>query len=221
MPDLSLIGSFNLLGSWQNVGVIAASLAIFTLLLANFFDLLGTMVGIANEGGIKDEKGEIPQSRRIMVADAFGAIGGGLGSTSVNSGFVESTVGVGDGARTGLANVVTGVMFLATIVLAPLAAVIPTEAAAATLVLVGFLMMQQIVRVDWSDVEIAIPAFMTVVLMPFSYSITNGIGAGFITYVVIKLFRGKGAEVHALMYVTAALFVLYFVSGPLQAALSG
>ena len=103
--------------------------------------------------------------------------------------------------------------------LAPLAAVIPTEAAAATLVLVGFLMMQQIVRVDWADVEIAIPAFMTIVLMPFSYSITNGIGAGFITYVVIKLFRGKGREVHALMYVTAALFVVYFVSGPLQAAL--
>lgn len=219
LPDLSLLGSFNLLGSWQHVGVVAAALAVFTLLLANFFDLLGTMVGIANEGDIKDRHGEIPQSKRIMVADALGAIGGGMGSTSVNSGFVESTVGVGDGARTGLANVVTGIMFLATIVLAPLAAVIPTEAAAATLVLVGFLMMQQIVRVDWADVEIAIPAFMTIVLMPFSYSITNGIGAGFITYVVIKLFRGKGREVHALMYVTAALFVVYFVSGPLQAAL--
>lgn len=221
LPDLSLLGSFNLLGSWQHVGVVAAALAVFTLLLANFFDLLGTMVGIANEGDIKDRHGEIPQSKRIMVADALGAIGGGMGSTSVNSGFVESTVGVGDGARTGLANVVTGIMFLATIVLAPLAAVIPTEAAAATLVLVGFLMMQQIVRVDWADVEIAIPAFMTIVLMPFSYSITNGIGAGFITYVVIKLFRGKGREVHALMYVTAALFVVYFVSGPLQAALGG
>lgn len=218
-PDLSLIGDFNLLGSWQNIGIIAASLAVFTLLLANFFDLLGTMVGVSNAGGIKDEAGEIPHSRRIMVSDALGTIGGGLGSTSVNSGFIESTVGVGDGARTGLANVVTGVLFLATIVLAPLAAVIPTEAASATLVLVGFLMMQQITRIDWTDVEMAIPAFMTVVLMPFSYSITNGIGAGFITFVVIKVFRGKWRQVHPLMYITVGLFVLYFVSGPIQNAL--
>ncbi|GAA4283116.1 NCS2 family permease [Brevibacterium daeguense] len=219
LPDLSLIGSFNLLGSWQHVGVVAATLAVFTLLLANFFDLLGTMVGVSNTGGIKDADGNIPHSKRIMVADALGAIGGGMGSTSSNSGFVESTVGVGDGARTGLANVVTGVLFLATIVLAPLAAVIPSEAAAATLVLVGFLMMQQIVRVDWSDLELAIPAFMTIVLMPFSYSITNGIGAGFITFVVIKTLRGKAREVHPLMFITAALFVVYFVSGPIQAAL--
>ncbi|GAA1148719.1 NCS2 family permease [Nesterenkonia lutea] len=219
VPDLSLIGDFNLLGSWQSIGVVAATLAIFTLLLANFFDLLGTMVGVSNAGGIKDAEGDIPHSRRIMVADAVGTIGGGVGSTSVNSGFIESTVGVGDGARTGLANVVTGVLFLATIVLAPLAAVIPTEAASATLVLVGFLMMQQIVRIDWTDVEMAIPAFMTIVVMPFSYSITNGIGAGFISYVAIKIFRGKWAEVHPLMYVTAALFVLYFISGPIQNAL--
>ncbi|MCI2266812.1 NCS2 family permease [Sediminivirga luteola] len=219
LPDLSLLGQFNLLGSWQNIGVVAATLVVFTLLLANFFDLLGTMVGVSNAGNIKDADGEIPYSRRIMVADAIGTMGGGVASTSVNSGFIESTVGVGDGARTGLANVVTGVLFLATIVLAPLAAVIPTEAASATLVLVGFLMMQQIVRIDWKDVEIAIPAFMTVVMMPFSYSITNGIGAGFITYVVIKVLRGKFREVHPLMYVTAVLFVLYFVSGPIQSVL--
>lgn len=219
LPDFSVLGEFNLLGSWESVGLVAATLVVFTLLLANFFDLLGTMVGVSNAGGIKDDAGEIPYARRIMVSDAIGTIGGGLGSTSVNSGFIESTVGVGDGARTGLANVVTGVLFLATIVLAPLAAVIPVEAASATLVLVGFLMMQQIVRIDWTDLEIAIPAFMTVVIMPFSYSITNGIGAGFITYVVIKVARGKWREVHALMYITAGLFVVYFVSGPIQDAL--
>ena len=177
------------------------------------------MVGVSNAGNIQDDKGDIPYSRRIMVSDALGTIGGGAGGTSVNSGFIESTVGVGDGARTGLANVVTGMMFLATIVLAPLAAVIPTEAASATLVLVGFLMMQQITRIDWKDMEIAIPAFMTVVIMPFSYSITNGIGAGFITFVLIKVMRGKFREVHPLMYLTAALFMLYFVSGPIQDAL--
>lgn len=219
LPDFSLLGEFNLLGSWQSIGVVGATLLVFTLLLANFFDLLGTMVGVSNAGNIKDAKGDIPYSRRIMVSDALGTIGGGAGGTSVNSGFIESTVGVGDGARTGLANVVTGMMFLATIVLAPLAAVIPTEAASATLVLVGFLMMQQITRIDWKDVEIAIPAFMTVVIMPFSYSITNGIGAGFITFVLIKVMRGKFREVHPLMYLTAALFMLYFVSGPIQDAL--
>lgn len=218
-PDLSLLGQFNLLGSWESVGMVAATLLIFTLLLANFFDLLGTMVGVSNTGDIKDDDGEIPYSRRIMVADALGTMGGGAGGTSVNSGFIESTVGVSDGARTGLANMVTGVLFLATIVLAPLAELIPTEAASATLILVGFLMMQQITRIDWKDVEIAIPAFMTLVMMPFSYSITNGIGAGFITYVLVKVLRGKFREVHPLMYVTAALFVLYFVSGPIQDAL--
>lgn len=215
-PDLSLLGEFNLLGSWESVGLVAATLLVFTLLLANFFDLLGTMVGVSNTGNIKDENGDIPYSKRIMVSDALGTIGGGAGGTSVNSGFIESTVGVGDGARTGLANVVTGLLFLVTIVLAPLAELIPTEAASATLVLVGFLMMQQITRIDWKDMEIAIPAFMTVVMMPFSYSITNGIGAGFITFVLIKVLRGKVREVHPLMYLTAALFMLYFISGPIQ-----
>ena len=220
LPDLSTLGHFNLLGSFQNVGIVTAVLVIFTLLLTNFFDLLGTMMAVANTGGLVDSKGEVFQSKRIMVADALGAIGGGMGATSANSGFIESTVGVGAGARTGFANVITGVLFLATIILSPLAAVIPSEAAAPTLVFVGFLMMQQVVRVDWSDVEIAIPAFLTIILMPFSYSITNGIGAGFVTYAALKLLRGKGREVHPLLYLTAVLFVLYFVSGPLSALLS-
>jgi AGZA family xanthine/uracil permease-like MFS transporter len=186
------------------------------MLLANFFDLLGTMVAVTKTAGLEGDGGEIPHAKRIMVADALGAIGGGMGGTSSNSGFIESTVGAGDGARTGLANVVTGILFLATILLAPLAAVIPTEAAAPTLVLVGFLMMQQITSIDWKDLELAIPAYMTIVMMPFSYSITNGIGAGFLTFVIIKLVRGKFREVHPLMLLTSALFAVYFVSGPLQ-----
>ncbi|WP_084499498.1 NCS2 family permease [Brevibacterium album] len=221
LPDFSVLGSFNLLGSWAHIGIISAALAVFTMLLANFFDLLGTMVAVSKTGRIEDERGEIPHAKRIMVADALGAIGGGLGGTSSNSGFIESTVGAGDGARTGLANVVTGVLFLLTILLAPLAAVIPTEAASPTLVLVGFLMMQQITDIDWKDLELAIPAYMTIVMMPFSYSITNGIGAGFITYVVIMLVRGRFREVHPLMHLTAALFAVYFISGPLQDLLAG
>lgn len=220
-PDFGLIGQFDLLGSWVNVGVVATLLAIFTLLLTNFFDLLGTMTAISREGNIVDAEGNVARSRRVMIADAIGAIGGGLGSTSSNSGFIESTVGVGDGARTGLANVVTGIGFLLTIFLAPLAGIIPAEAAGPTLVLVGFLMMQQVVKIDWSNTEIAIPAFMTIVFMPFSYSITNGIGLGFITFVLIKLLRGKVREIHPLLAITVAFFVVYFVSGPIQSLVTG
>lgn len=220
-PDLGLIGQFSLLGSWVNVGIVASLLAIFTLLLTNFFDLLGTMTAIGREGSILDKDGNVLHARRIMIADAIGAIGGGMGSTSSNSGFVESTVGVGDGARTGLANVVTGIGFLLTIFLSPLAAIIPAEAAGPTLVLVGFLMMQQVVKINWADPEIAIPAFMTIVFMPFSYSITNGIGLGFLTFVAIKVFRGRFRDVHPLMAITAILFVIYFVAGPIQSLVTG
>lgn len=220
-PDLSILGSFNLLGSFQSVGIITAVLVVFTLLLTNFFDLLGTMMAVGTQAKLVDESGQVEGAKRIMVADALGAIVGGLGGTSSNSGFVESTVGVGSGARTGLANVVTGALFLLTVFLAPLAALIPSEAAAPTLVFVGFLMMQQVVRINWTDIEIAVPAFLTIVLMPFSYSITNGIGAGFVSYVVLKTARGKFREVHPLMYLTAALFIVYFASGPIQALVAG
>lgn len=220
-PDLSILGSFNLLGSFQSVGIVTAVLVVFTLLLTNFFDLLGTMMAVGTQADLVRKDGEVEGSKRIMIADAVGAIAGGMGGTSANSGFVESTVGVGSGARTGLANIVTGLLFLLTVFLAPIAALIPSEAAAPTLVFVGFLMMQQVVRINWADVEIAVPAFLTIVLMPFSYSITNGIGAGFIAYTVLKAARGKFREVHPLMYLTSALFVVYFASGPIQSLLAG
>ena len=133
---------------------------------------------------------------------------------SSNTSYIESASGVGEGARTGLASVVTGVLFLFAILLAPLVALIPSEAAVPALVLVGFLMMQQVRDIAWDDVDIAIPAFLTIVLMPFTYSITVGIGAGFITYVFIKLVRGKAADVHPLLWVVAALFVVYFAIAP-------
>ena len=127
----------------------------------------------------------------------------------------EVAGGVGEGARTGLASVVTGLLFLASIFLAPLVAIIPSEAAVPALILVGFLMMQQVKNIDWDDVEIALPAFLTIVLMPFTYSITVGIGAGFLTYVFVKLVRGKAREVHTLLWIVAALFVVYFAIHPL------
>ena len=138
---------------------------------------------------------------------------------SSNTAYIESASGVGEGARTGLASIVTGVLFLLATFLSPLVAVVPYEAATPALVLVGFLMMQQVKEIDWDDLEIAIPAFLTIVLMPFTYSITAGIGAGFVTYVLLKIVRGKAGRVHPLMWLVAVLFVLYFAIDPIKDAL--
>jgi AGZA family xanthine/uracil permease-like MFS transporter len=156
-----------------------------------------------------------PHTERILVVDSIAAIAGGVGGVSSNTSYIESASGVGEGARTGLASVVTGVLFLLSTFLAPIVSAIPSEAAVPALVLVGFLMMQQVVGVDWADLEIAIPAFLTIVLMPFTYSISVGIGAGFVSYVLIKLVLGKAGQVHPLLWVVSALFVIYFAIDPI------
>jgi len=135
--------------------------------------------------------------------------------------FVDSAAGVGEGARTGLASVVTGGLFLVAMFLSPLVAVVPYEAATPALVIVGFLMMQQVVGIDWHDIDIAIPAFLTIVLMPFTYSITAGIGAGFVAYVAIKIARGQARTLHPLMWLISLLFVLYFAIDPIKTLLLG
>ena len=213
-PDLQLIGDFSLLGSWENAGVVTVFLFIFTLLLADFFDTLGTMTAIGAEAGLLDEDGNPPHTRRILVVDSLAAVAGGAASVSSNTSYIESASGVAEGARTGLASVVTGVLFLLATFLAPLVTVIPNEAAVPALVLVGFLMMQQVKGIDWDDLEIGIPAFLTIVLMPFTYSISVGIGAGFLSYVFIKVVRRKAGDVHPLMWGVAVLFVLYFAIAP-------
>jgi AGZA family xanthine/uracil permease-like MFS transporter len=215
-PDFSLLGQFSLLGSFERVGFVTAALLVFTLLLADFFDTMGTMTAIGAEAGLLDERGTPPNTQRILVVDSVAAAAGGAASVSSNTSYIESASGVGEGARTGLASVVTGVLFLLATVLAPLVAIIPNEAATPALILVGFLMMAQVKGIDWDDVDIAIPAFLTIVLMPFTYSITVGIGAGFISHVLIKLVRGHTREVHPLMWVVAALFVVYFAIDPIR-----
>nr|WP_200936237.1 NCS2 family permease [Marmoricola sp. Leaf446] len=219
-PDFGTLGQFNLLGSFAEVGVVAAILLVFTLMLADFFDTMGTMTAIGAEAGLLDAEGAPPRTRRILVVDSVAAAAGGAAGVSSNTSYIESASGVGEGARTGLASVVTGICFLLAIFLAPLVAVIPSEAAVPALVLVGFLMMQQVKGIDWDDVEIAIPAFLTIVLMPFTYSITVGIGAGFLAYVLIKVVKGKIAQVHPLLWVIAVLFVAYFAINPLTALLT-
>ncbi|MBB4934513.1 AGZA family xanthine/uracil permease-like MFS transporter [Lipingzhangella halophila] len=221
IPDFSLLGQFSLLGSWDHVGVVVVVLLVFTLLLTDFFDTMGTMVAVGHEGGLLDREGNPLGSQRILVVDSLATLAGGTGAVSTNTSFVESSAGVGDGARTGLASVVTGVCFLLATFLSPLVAMVPNEAAAPALVLVGFLMMTQIRSIRWDDSDFAIPVFLTIILMPLAYSISVGIGAGFISYVVLKLVRGQVRAVHPLMWLVAALFVVYFAVEPIQSVLGG
>jgi len=214
-PNLDTIGEFNLLGSFDKIGVVSAVLLIFSLMLADFFDTMGTMTAIGAEAGLLDKDGIPPNSQRILIVDSVAAAAGGAASVSSNTSYIESASGVGEGARTGLASVVTGICFLISMVVAPLVTLVPYEAATPALILVGFLMMTQVKGIDFDDIEVAFPAFLTIILMPFTYSISAGIGAGFVAFVILKIVLGKARQVHPLMWVVAALFVIYFAIGPL------
>jgi AGZA family xanthine/uracil permease-like MFS transporter len=219
IPDFGLLGQFSVLGSFAKIGAVSVVLLVFTLLLADFFDTMGTMVAIGAEAGLLDKDGNPVNAQKILVVDSLAAVAGGAGSVSSNTAYIESAAGVGEGARTGLASVVTGLLFLLATFLSPLVSVVPYEAATPALVVVGFLMMQQVRGIAWDDLEIAIPAFLTIVLMPFTYSITAGIGAGFVVYVLLKIVLGKAKAVHPLMWAIAAMFVLYFAIDPIKSAL--
>ena len=184
-----------------------------------FFDTMGTMVAIGAEGDLLGEDGTPPRTREILAVDSLAAIAGGAGGVSSNTSYVESAAGVGEGARTGLASVVTGVLFLLSMFLAPVVSMVPYEAATPALVIVGFLMMTQVTDIDWKSPEIALPAFITIIMMPFSYSITNGIGAGFISYLVVQLARKRVREIHPLMWMASLLFIIYFTLTPIKAIL--
>jgi len=215
-PDFSLLGHFSLLGSFHKLGIVAVVLLVFSLLLADFFDTMGTMVAVGSEAGLLDEKGNPPRTQQILIVDSVAAAAGGAAGISSNTSYIESAAGVGEGARTGLASVVTGIAFLLATFLAPLVAIIPSEAAAPALVVVGYLMVTQVTGIDWKSYEIAVPAFFTIVLMPFTYSITAGIGAGVIFYVILQVVVGKARKLHPLMWLIAVMFVLYFIRGPLN-----
>lgn len=218
-PDLSLIGKAIPLGAFEHLGVVAAALLAFVILLSIFFDAMGTMVGLANEAGTVDKDGNIPDVDRVLQIDALGAIVGGGASVSSNQIFVESGAGIGEGARTGVASIVTGVLFLVAMFFTPLINLVPFEAVAPALVVVGFMMVSQVGKIDWQDWGIAIPAFLTFTLMPFTYSIANGLGAGFIAYVLIRTVQGRVKDVHPLMWAVAAAFVLFFAVGTIEAGL--
>ena len=217
VPDLGLVGAVSF--DFGKIGAITVVMLVFSLLFMNFFDAMGTFTGLSREAGLADEKGNFPRLKSALVVEGVGAIAGGFTSSSSNTVFIESGSGIGEGARTGFANLITGGLFLLAMFLTPVAKIVPTEVAAAALVVVGAMMMTQIKNIDMSGFDVALPVFLTVTVMPFTYSIANGIGAGFIAWAVIRACAGKAREIHWLLWVVAAGFVIYFARGPIEVLL--
>jgi adenine/guanine/hypoxanthine permease len=212
-PDFGLVGNFSVTGVFDALPFLTAVAVILSVMLSDFFDTMGTVIGIGGEANLLDEKGRLPGINRVLFIDSLGAVVGGVTSSSSNTTFIESAAGVSEGGRTGLASVVTGVLFLLAIFLSPLAGVIPPEATAPILIIVGYFMMTLVKDIDWGDPGIGIPALLTMTVMPFTFSITNGVGAGFIAYTLIQVARGRWAQVHWLLYLVSAVFIWYFVRG--------
>lgn len=206
-PDFGLFGRVDLFGGFVSAGVIAATIFLFTLVLSGFFDAMGTITSVSDEAGLTRD-GRVEGMGKILMVDGAGAIAGGVTGSAPNTVFLESAAGVGEGARTGLASVVTGGLFLVALLFTPLAAIVPAQAAAPALVVIGGLMMTQIRRIPWQDTDFTIPVFLTVAIIPFTYSITNGIGAGLVSYVVLRICKGRWPG--WLMTGLALMFAVYF-----------
>lgn len=219
LPDLSLVGQIDFGFDLGKVGIVALVMIVFTLVFSNFFDAMGTMTGLAKEADLADAKGDFPRIKSALIIEGVGAVVGGATSSSSSTVFVESGSGIGEGARTGLANVVTGVLFLLAMFFTPLTSLVPGSVAAAALVLVGAMMLAQIKNIDFTDFRVLLPVFLTATVMPLTYSIANGIGAGFVSWVVVNALSGKAKKIHWLLWVVAAGFVVFFARGPIEAAL--
>ncbi|HEX5240483.1 MAG TPA: NCS2 family permease, partial [Candidatus Limnocylindrales bacterium] len=205
--------------AFTKLGALTAVLTIFAIMLSDFFDTMGTVTGIAAEAGLAGPDGNVPGIGRILIVDSVAAIAGGVGGVSSNTTYIESAAGVADGGRTGFASVVTGVLFLLAIFLSPIAGLIPSQATAPALVLVGYLMFTLVRDINVADLEDGLPALLTIILMPLTYDITVGIGAGFISWVLLKVVRGKMSEIHVLMWVVSIAFLVYFAKDWIQAVL--
>lgn len=209
LPDFGQFGRFDF-SFVQVMGGLAAALVVFSLMLSDFFDTVGTVVAVGQEAKYLDEKGAFPRPTTVLLIDSLAAVAGGAAGASSATTYVESAAGAAAGGRTGLTSVTTGVLFALCVFIAPIAGIVPPQATGAVLVLVGYLMMRDVGALPWSDPTEAIPAFLTVVVMPFTYSITNGIGAGFVSFVLLKAVSGRAREVHPLMWGAAAAFLVYF-----------
>jgi AGZA family xanthine/uracil permease-like MFS transporter len=213
-PDFSLVGDFSF-NVFQVVGVATALALIVTVMLSDFFDTMGTVVGIAGEAKLLDQDGRLPGINRVLLVDSLAAAAGGAASASSNTTYIESAAGVSEGGRTGLTSVVVAALFLLALFISPVAGLIPPEATAPVLILVGYFMMTIVKDINWADPGIGIPALLTIVMMPFTFSITNGVAAGFVAYTAIALLRGRWREVHWLLGLVSIVFVWYFVRGGL------
>ncbi len=209
-PNFDVLGNFDLGNVFSTLGTLSAILVIFSFMLTDFFDTMGTATAIVEQAGLADEDGNIEDIGKLLLVDSLGAVAGGMGGVSSNTSYIESSAGVAEGGRTGFTSVVTGALFLVAIFLAPLAGLIPSVATAPVLIFVGFLMTGLLKDIDFQDVEEGLPALLTMIMMPLTYSITEGIGAGFVAWVLIKVIKGKAADVHPLMWVVAGGFVLFF-----------
>jgi adenine/guanine/hypoxanthine permease len=211
-PDFGLVGHFSF-NVFHVLGIGSGIAVVLAVMLSDFFDTMGTVIGIAGEADLLDSDGRLPGIQRVLMVDSLAAAAGGLASASSNTTYIESAAGVSEGGRTGLTSVVVALLFLAALFISPIAGVIPPEATAPVLVIVGYFMMTIVREIEWSDPSIGIPALLTIGLMPFTYSITNGVGAGFIAYTAIALLRGKWRDVHPLLAIVAIIFVWYFLRG--------
>jgi AGZA family xanthine/uracil permease-like MFS transporter len=191
-PNLSIVGNFSL--NLKGIAIGTAIALVVSVMLSDFFDTMGTVVGIAGEAGLLDAKGQLPGINRVLLVDSLGAAAGGAASASSNTTYIESAAGVSEGGRTGLTAVVVGVLFLVTLFLSSLAGTIPNEATAGVLIIVGYFMMTIVREINFSDPAIGIPALLIILVQPLTFSITNGVGAGFIAYTVIRLLQGDGLK---------------------------
>lgn len=219
-PSFDTLGAFDLGNVFTQLGFVAAALTIFSFMLTDFFDTMGTATAITEQAGLTDEEGNIEGIGRLLFVDSIGAAAGGAAGVSSNTSYIESSAGVAEGGRTGLTSVVVGVLFLLAIFLSPLAGIVPAQATAPVLILVGFLMAGLIKGIDFDDFEEGFPALLAIVLMPLTFSITVGIGAGFVMYTLIKVVKGHARDVHPLMWVVTISFLVYFGQAVLGSAIS-
>jgi adenine/guanine/hypoxanthine permease len=211
-PDFGLVGAFSF-DFFSVLGTATALAVVLSVMLSDFFDTMGTVIGLGREMKMLDSNGRLPGIKRVLLVDSLAAAAGGAASASSNTTFIESAAGVSEGGRTGLTSVIVGLLFLVCLFISPIAGVIPPEATAPVLVIVGYFMMTVVREIDWTDPGIGIPALLTMVMMPFTYSITNGVGAGIDAFVVIALLRGRWRDVNPLLLLIAAAFAVYFVHG--------
>jgi AGZA family xanthine/uracil permease-like MFS transporter len=236
-PNWSLFGNFNF-DAFSKLGVISALVWVFALFLSDFFDTMGTLVGVGKQAGYLDKNGDLPDMKKPLLVDSLAAMAGGASSTSSATTYIESGAGVGAGGRTGWVAVIAGALFLPFIFIAPLIGMVPAQATAAALIIVGYLMISSLTEaeedaepgtkgggirlagIDFHDLAIGLPAALVIIIMPLTYSITNGIGFGFIAYTLIRAAGGEWRKIHPLMWAVSAAFTLYFFVPLLQTHVS-